>query len=346
MKRPLLLPLVPVYAAGLALRELRLTRGWEPVRRLRHPVISIGNLSTGGSGKTPFVIALAQLLSSRGFQVDVLSRGYGRNGRSAMRVPPLGSADEFGDEPVLLARTTTRGNVGLPVYVAEQRYAAGELAERDFDAMDNADRRRSAIHILDDGFQHRQLARQLDIVLLDRGDWEDRLLPAGNLREPRGALERADVVVIPSDETRLESELRDGGFSNQIWRVRRCMTVPAMHGPVAAFCGIARPGQFFAGLRASGLTLSSETAFPDHYRYSQQDLVRLLHRAHSEGAVAIFTTAKDAVRGPVLEQGPARRIAEKVPFHVVGFHIEFEDESTIAEWLTARLGASRSPASL
>ena len=127
MKRPLLLPLVPLYAAGLALRELRLSRGWEPIRRLRFPVISIGNLSTGGSGKTPLTITLARLLSARGFHVDVLSRGYGRSSREPARVLPDGTAEQYGDEPLLIAR-----EAGVPVYVAAERYDAGLLAESNY----------------------------------------------------------------------------------------------------------------------------------------------------------------------------------------------------------------------
>ena len=108
--RPMLLPLVPLYRLALAARELRLRSGLEPVRRLRYPVISIGNLSTGGSGKTPLTIALAKALTGRGFQVDVLSRGYGRKGSLPVRVRVDGTADEFGDEPLVIARET-----GLPV---------------------------------------------------------------------------------------------------------------------------------------------------------------------------------------------------------------------------------------
>src|SRR5208337_2793980 len=124
--RRLLFPLVPAYRLALAFRELRLRAGLEPVRRLRFPVISIGNLSTGGSGKTPLAIALAQALSDRGLQVDVLSRGYGRASRAPARVRPDGTAEEFGDEPLLIARAT-----GVPIYVALQRCDAGLLDEAD-----------------------------------------------------------------------------------------------------------------------------------------------------------------------------------------------------------------------
>src|SRR3954466_1129011 len=124
MKRPVLLPLVPLYAAGLALREIRLEHGWEKVRILWYPVISVGNVSAGGTGKTPTVIALARLLSDEEFRVDVLSRGYGRNSRDAARVRSNGTAEEFGDEPLLIARKT-----GAPVWVAAERYEAGNSAD-------------------------------------------------------------------------------------------------------------------------------------------------------------------------------------------------------------------------
>ena len=123
MKRPWLAPFTPLYAAAAALRNLSLGAGWEPVRRLRFPVVSIGNLSTGGAGKTPLTIALGKALTQRGLHVDVLSRGYGRKSRKPARVDPAGTAENFGDEPVLIARKT-----GVPVYVASQRYQAGLLA--------------------------------------------------------------------------------------------------------------------------------------------------------------------------------------------------------------------------
>ena len=150
MKKPfsarrLLLPLVPLYRLGLALREFKLRAGLEPVRRLRFPVVSIGNLSTGGSGKTPLTIALAQLLKGKGFHVDVLSRGYGRKSKAAIRVDPKGSAEEFGDEPLLIAR-----EAGVPVYVAPRRYDAGLLAEAD--AVEGGEQGHPpVVHLLDDG---------------------------------------------------------------------------------------------------------------------------------------------------------------------------------------------------
>jgi tetraacyldisaccharide 4'-kinase len=291
--RPMLLPLVPLYRLALAARELRLRSGLEPVRRLRYPVISIGNLSTGGSGKTPLTIALAKALTQRGFQVDVLSRGYGRKSSLPARVRPDGTANEFGDEPLLIARET-----GLPVYVARQRFDAGQLAEADPPASSSENKPR--VHILDDGFQHRQLHRDANILLLDRRGWFDRLLPAGNLREPLTAIHRATVIAIPADDPQLGSDLKAWGWTGPIWRLRRTMDIPPIDGPIAAFCGIARPDQFFDGLKAAGLHLAACTAFPDHHRYTPRDLADLTSRARAAGATALLTTQKDQVRLGVI----------------------------------------------
>jgi tetraacyldisaccharide 4'-kinase len=304
--RPVLLPLTPLYRFALAARELRLRSGLEPIRRLRYPVISIGNLSTGGSGKTPLTIALAKALTQRGFQVDILSRGYGRKGSLAARVHPDGTADDFGDEPLLIARET-----GLPVYVARQRFNAGQLAEADPPARQNEVK--PGVHLLDDGFQHRQLHRDVNILLLDRRDWHDRLLPAGNLREPLKAIRRATVIAIPADDPKFESDLKAWGWTGPIWRLRRMMEVPEVTGPVAAFCGIARPEQFFDGLEAAGLQLAMREAFPDHHRYTPRDLADLTDLARAADATTLLTTQKDQVRlGSILLDLPLKTVSLSV----------------------------------
>ncbi len=321
--RPLLLPLVPVYRLGLALRELRSRAGLAPARRLQWPVISVGSLSAGGAGKTPLTITLARTLTRRGIRVDVLSRGYGRSRRAAARVDSEGRAEEFGDEPLIIAR-----QAGVPVYVAADRFEAGQLAER-----------RSALlplglHLLDDGFQHRRLARDIDILLLSRRDWQDRLLPAGNLREPLWAARRAHVIAIPADETELEAELRNWGWRGLIWRVWRRMEVPNIDGPVIAFCGIARPEQFFAGLEAAGLQLAARMAFRDHYRYAARDLEHLRAAARAAQAAALVTTEKDRMRlGKLVQAFP-----DGLSVKTAQLRIEIDNQEAAISWLTNKLG--------
>ena len=319
--RPLLWPLVPVYRAGLALRELQLRAGLKPIRKLKWPVVSIGNLSTGGSGKTPLAIALAKALTARGLHVDVLSRGYGRRSALPLSVNATGAVEEFGDEPLLIAREAQ-----VPVYVAAERYQAGLLAERDA-------AEQSGVHLLDDGFQHRQLARDVDILLLSRRDLNDRLLPAGNLREALHAAKRAQVIAIPAEEADLEAEIKARGWKAQIWRLRRRMEIPHIDGPVAAFCGIARPQQFFEGLESAGLRLAAQRAFPDHHNYTAADFARLASAARSAGAAALLTTEKDRVRIGAL----ASTFAATLPLKTVQFRIEVEDEDAAIDWLIHRL---------
>jgi len=392
--RRLLLPLTPAYRLALAIREFRLRRGWEPVRRLGFPVISIGNLSTGGAGKTPFAIALAKLLSARGFGVDVLSRGYGRKGDDAARVEASGSADESGDEPVLIAR-----EAGVPVFVGAERYEAGRMAEREeslpsgakarVDLGSDAARLKSCpfkaeeagrpfkaeeaggpfkaeaagaygegprVHILDDGFQHRQLHRDVNIMLVNGEDLQDRLLPGGNLREPRTAAKRADVIAVPEDEAGLERELEAWGWKGPVWRMGRRMEVPEMDGPVVAFCGIARPEQFFAGLEAEGLRIAARIAFPDHHRYTARDLERIMKLAKGVGASSFVTTQKDEIRLESLNPGSwsptfaTKDVAkmghgsfldgEGLRFFTAGLRIEIQDEEAAVEWLIRRLSVT------
>ncbi len=335
MKRPWLAPLIPLYQAGLVWRNLRLQRGTEPVRRLQWPVIGIGNLSTGGSGKTPFAIALAKLLVARGFHVDVLSRGYGRASRQPSKVDPSGIAEQFGDEPLLIARTA-----GVPVYVAPQRYDAGVLAEAAANLNQNEDTPK--VHVLDDGFQHRQLRRDVDILLLNREDWKDTLLPAGNLREPLHAAMRADVLAIPADDAALERELAVWGWQGQVWRLRRHMEIPSVDGPAFAFCGIARPEQFFTGLTNAGLKVAAHKSFRDHYDYTKHVAEWLLEQARSVGARALVTTEKDAVRMGRL----ASLFPNDLPLTIARLRIEIEDESAAIDWIAARLASASAPSAL
>ena len=151
----------------------------------------------------------------------MLSRGYGRHGHAPARVRLGGIAEEFGDEPLLIAQ-----EAGVPVYVAPQRYDAGFMAEAH-----HSDDYAQGLHLLDDGFQHRGLARDIDILLLNLQDWEDSLLPAGNLREPLSAIRRASVVAIPTNEPDLENKLKTWGWQGPVWRFHRRMDTPPVDRP-------------------------------------------------------------------------------------------------------------------
>jgi len=275
-------PLTGIYAAASKLRNSLFERRLLAIRRLERPVVSVGNLSVGGAGKTPFVIALGERLQARGIRFDVLSRGYGRKMRGVLVVDPKGSAADFGDEPLLIAR-----RLDVPVVVGESRYQAGRIAETNF---------QSQLHILDDGFQHRSLARDFDIVLLTERDFEDRLLPTGQLREPLSSLARADAIVLPS-----ESAASHPAFGGKlIWRMQRIVAVPGTTNAPLVFCGIARPEQFFAQVRGTGIHPTFEVAFRDHHSYSPRDVEQLLVMRAKHSASGFVTTEKDAVNlGPL-----------------------------------------------
>ncbi len=293
-------------------------------RRLALPVVSVGNLSAGGTGKTPFVIALAKLLKAEGLAVDVLSRGYGRRGTTVERVIPTGSAECYGDEPLLIARQT-----GVPVYVGARRWEAGRLAEAGRDGGGGV-----GLHLLDDGFQHRQLHRDVDLVLVNSEDLGDWLLPAGNLREPLSALRRATVFAVSVEDDAAVERLRAIGLGQPVWRFRREMMVPKVAGPVYAFCGIARPEQFFDGLERAGMTLVARKVFRDHAPYRASDIRALEQFADRMGASGgLVTTEKDRVRMGDLAAGLG-----EVPLLTAGLRIVLEDEAGVSAWLRDRIG--------
>jgi tetraacyldisaccharide 4'-kinase len=279
-------PLAGIYGAACSLRNSFFDDGWLAARRLRQPVVSVGNLSVGGAGKTPFVIALGELLKARGIAFDVLSRGYGRKTRGVLVVDPSGRATDFGDEPLLIAR-----RLNVPVIVGETRYQAGVLAEQ----MTVNQGVQSQLHLLDDGFQHRSLARDFDIVLLTERDFTDRLLPSGRLREPLSSLVRADAIVLPENLNINHSSLS----GKLLWRMQRQVNLSHPPNAPILLCGIARPEQFFAhvreALRAFGIEPATEIAFRDHHAYTQQDIKQLLDARTRNGAGGFITTEKDAV---------------------------------------------------
>ena len=278
-------------------------------RRLARPVVSVGNLSVGGTGKTPFVVMLGELLKARGIAVDVLSRGYGRESTEISIVDPEGSREQFGDEPLLIAR-----KLQVPVVVGADRYQAGLLAESKFP--------QTRLHLLDDGFQHRRLHRDFDIVLVADEDLGEPLLPAGRLREPFSSLRRADAVVLASNSSLPLP-------AKSIWRVRRQVHFLGLEKRLVAFCGIARPEQFFAGLKKLGMDLADAITFPDHHRYTQTDIDRLIQTLGKTAADGFISTEKDAINlGPLVKQLRG--------FETASLELELEDaEQRIGELLNA-----------
>jgi tetraacyldisaccharide 4'-kinase len=270
-------PLSTIFGLGVSARNALYDRGILMTHRLRGPVISVGNLSAGGSGKTPFVILLGELLNSRGINFDVLSRGYGRTSRGATIVDPNGTAQQFGDEPLLIAR-----RLGVSVIVGESRFQAGTLAEARFGTQ---------LHLLDDGFQHRSLARDFDIVLLSREETRDQLLPIGRLREPPSSLQRADAVVL-TDEI-----YPDPTWPQHlaVWRITRGLHLPPISARTVAFCGIARPERFLQQLRTAGMETVAHKFFRDHHAYTRADVNYLLELRDHSGASGFITTEKDAI---------------------------------------------------
>jgi tetraacyldisaccharide 4'-kinase len=270
-------PVAAIYGAVVSARNRLYDAGLIPARSLNGPVISIGNLSVGGSGKTPFVILLGELLKARELKFDVLSRGYGRKTRGVLLVDPGGSSAEFGDEPLLIAR-----RLEVPVIIGEDRYAAGVFAESKFGEQ---------FHLMDDGFQHRALARDFDIVLVTADDSRDRLLPAGRLREPLGSIHRADAVVLTSGAEPSSFPV-DGKL---LWRVHRGIIPTKVPSHPLAFCGIARPQNFMLQLRKAAIEPAAEAIYHDHHAYTERDIRDLLALKANSGADGFVTTEKDAI---------------------------------------------------
>ena len=309
----LLAPLVPLYAGALTVKNIAYDSGWIKPKRLSWPVVSVGNLSVGGAGKTPVVIRLAHLLTEQGHHVDALSRGYGRSIQTVERVDPEGSAARYGDEPILIARSSK-----IPVYIGSDRYAAGILAEREQSG--------SGIHLLDDGFQHCRLARDVDIVVLHSSDFNERLLPAGRLREPRAALKRASILILREEDRHLETQLRRRNPTAPIWIQHRRLAIPQLKRSVA-FCAIARPDEFFSALRRHSSDIAATSAFRDHHTYTDADLDQLLDLRDQHCSEVFITTEKDWVR---LSPEQRTRLA---PLDVARLEVVFEDEPALATQL-------------
>jgi tetraacyldisaccharide 4'-kinase len=285
-------------------------------RRLEGPVVSVGNLSAGGSGKTPFVMLLGELLKARGIKFDILSRGYGRMTRGVLLVDAAGLPQQFGDEPLLISR-----KLQVPVIVGEERHDAGTFAEAKFGPQ---------LHLLDDGFQHRALARNFDIVLITPQDASDRLLPAGRLREPLSALRRADAVVLASGA----SEESFPMHGKTVWRVKRGILAQGIPARPVVFCGIARPQNFLLQLRAVNVEPAAQAFYRDHHAYTQKDVRELIELQQRSEAGGFVTTEKDAVNlGPYL--------SALAPMAVVPVRMELVDAANAVDTILHKIEERR-----
>jgi len=319
----------------------RLRRRWYGSRaeRLPRPVISVGNLHWGGSGKTPLVAAVAAHLRDRGLAVCILSRGYGSQGRG-VRVVSVGEGPLLGpllagDEPVLLAGELP----GVAVVVGPDRHRAGLHALRRLEPAPD-------LFLLDDGFSHLRLRRDLDLVAFPAADpfGGGRLLPSGRLREPLAAVSRADAAILTGVEetgrhgAELAAALRPHGFAGPGFASRTRPGTPRRTGggelepgaKVFLVTAIARPEAFAATVRGLGLEIAGELRFPDHHRYPRPSLDRIAEAWRTSGADALLTTSKDRVK-----------LHGRLDLPLAELPIRAEPEPAFWEWLDGEIGRIR-----
>jgi tetraacyldisaccharide 4'-kinase len=307
-----LTPFAWLYSLALRIRAQMYRSCILKTRHLTRPVVSIGNITVGGTGKTPVTAYIARFLLAQGYRVAVLSRGYGGSLEGQTCVVSDGaaimlSARECGDEPFLLASTVP----GLMVVIGTDRYSAGQLAIQQLVP---------DIFLLDDGFQHLRLHRDLNILLLDfsKPFGNNLTLPAGILREPLTAVRRADLVIFTRTPKGKAISPDTGGIP---WCISRHTIVDllplsgdtpvpfsrCLGHKVLAFAGIADPDSFFAGLRAEGLNLVQTLHFPDHVVYNQERCDEISEAMLASGADFLVTTEKDGVKLKSFSQECASR---------------------------------------
>lgn len=324
-----------LYAAVARRRREWFANRPELRRRLRRPVISVGNIAVGGRGKTPFTAAVARVLLDLGEVPAILSRGYARMDRAEGTVIVRdregirADVARAGDEPFMLARQLD----GAIVMSGADRYVSGRLAEHHLGA---------TVHLLDDGFQHFQLDRDTDIVLVSRADLGSaRTLPSGHLREPADVLIAADAIVALDEgvEERLPPVHEDA----KVFRAARRTGAAVFEGTggavapgsrVVAAAGIADPDRFFESLSQAGWQLAATRSYRDHHPYSARDVASLFELAVSTGAQAVMTTEKDVVR--MLMHRPFRHPVGWLPLTM-----EPEPRGEFRAWLASSVGAAR-----
>jgi tetraacyldisaccharide 4'-kinase len=320
-------------------------------KRLPRFTLCVGNLTSGGAGKTPAVLRLTERLALRGHAPAVLTRGYRRQSREPfVLIEPFAEAApaRTGDEAALLAERLTLAGVEAPIGVGADRYASGTALLKDH-PLD--------LFLLDDGFSHHALARDFDLVLVDvtRPLFEEAFLPLGNRREPFRALARADAFLLtrtapgcPCDS--LIRRLRRHAPNVPVFRSR---AVPrqlrsagrAPHSPlepsalrgrkVAAFCGLGNPRAFFTTLEEAGATLVSRTAFRDHHRYTLDDWWRIAAAARGAGADILVTTEKDLAN--LRTEAPPEMRTGAPPFYALVIDLEIDEEQALLDLIEQRM---------
>jgi tetraacyldisaccharide 4'-kinase len=283
--------------------------GLKKQKKLPHPVISIGNITMGGTGKTPVVIALALQAAARGFKPCILTRGYkGRTTKprhASIGSGPISNYLELGDEPVLMAQRTE----GVEIIVGADRFMAGLLSKD------------SNLFILDDGFQHWRLYRDIDIALIDiTAHKGDRLLPFGSLREPQSGLRRADIIIKTrcnqGNGDKTDKMLHYYGIKNPIFDAdfkprylinaygERFNIDNLTDKSVFAFSGIGNPKSFILTLKSIGVNIAGTKEFRDHYSYSHRDIIEMIKQTNSCGAQCLLTTEKDILKLQMIKGLP------------------------------------------
>lgn len=329
MKSLLLPPLSALYGAVTRTRASLYRRGTFRTTKLERPVISIGNITAGGTGKTPLVEWVAETVAGAGKKVCILTRGYGREHPERQVVVSDGHAilatpNEAGDEPYLLANNLlgSAAVISNADRIAAGRYAIETLGTECF--------------VLDDGFQHLRLARDLDIVIIDATNpWGQGQL----LREPKSALSRADCVVLTRcDQAKnidaLRAKIRDLIRGRPVFEsTMRARQVEVSTGPVAAFCAVGNPRSFFAQVRNNGYALVFEKAYTDHHWYTQNDADDLVRAATRAGAKSLVTTAKDAVK--------LRSLSLSLPWDVLEVEISIREEEALRELVLSSASSLR-----
>jgi tetraacyldisaccharide 4'-kinase len=340
----LLTPLSYIYAMLIKMRGWLYDCGILKQKQLPCGVISVGNIVVGGTGKTPVVIWIAKYLQNEGFQVGVLLRGYGREDRHSILVVSDGKQilippTESGDEASMIARKLP----GVPVVVGSDRYSAGlEVIQLWGHA--------EGVLILDDGFQRRQLERDLDILTIDSTQpfGTGKLLPAGTLREPKTALKRTDVLLLTRTDLAVESiNFKQFGQGKQVFQT--CHQPTKLHQlntgeecaldllegqRILAVCGIGNPETFAGTLRQLEPKAVELLAFPDHHRYSLADLNDISAKARDIGVNVVVTTEKDSQKLEAFATTAEFSLPESVQFFVLEIELEI---TTNLEVLKKRL---------